>query len=169
MPVWSDSQGKLVTPHTNWVSIGEKLGRSPSTCSIKYKSLKFQTKGRFSREEDALILERVKQRDDIGDKWRAKGEGLWSELANELDRTAGTIRERWLAMHIGQSNRISCWTEEMVRVCSTLFPFGSFIDRVCWLCSMFVPLCTPGYYSAECAKGIQDWFAALQLPLGFCK
>ena len=74
----------------NWNQISQELNRSYKDCSNKWRlmteaSLK---KGPFTPEEDAIIVERVKQ-------WGNKGKGLWVALEKELGRSSLSIRNRW--------------------------------------------------------------------------
>jgi hypothetical protein len=79
----------LTTGHkggVGWKSVGRELQRSVEACLKKWNhSQREGGKGPYSPEEDAIIIERVKNMN-----W-----GLWSQLAVELGREASSVRKRW--------------------------------------------------------------------------
>lgn len=77
-----------------WEEIAAVLGRSGVNCHSKWNLIKTTQhntslkKGPFTEEEDAVIVKSIED-------WGDKGAGLWSNLERELNRPAGTIRNRW--------------------------------------------------------------------------
>eukprot|EP01032_Pedospumella_encystans_P012256 gene12256-14191_t len=64
------------------------------------------SKGRYTAEEDALILQRVKEHD-------SSEPGLWTTLGRVLGRPARTVRAHWLEMSAVKDKNSIMWTEEM--------------------------------------------------------
>ena len=87
---WSTYKKARTQEHTDWKTIGEKLGRVAMDCSNKYKLIlqSQMKKGPFTAEEDTLICQRVEE-------WGDKGNGLWVALEREMGRPGQTISERW--------------------------------------------------------------------------
>lgn len=89
-----------------WMDIGAKLGRPHGQCKLKWRSELFVKNVVFTAEEDALILQRVKE-------WGAGVKGVWGTLEKELNRDHNSVRLRWLTL-MGNQKRVVQWTEEMV-------------------------------------------------------
>jgi len=104
--VWSDLKGAFVVPKIKWVDIGNELGRLRRACAAKWQRIERKKMGHFTPEEDELILQRVKE-------WGDRGQGLWVNLSEEMDRAAGTIMARWKTLERGLKNEVF-WTDEMV-------------------------------------------------------
>ena len=85
------------------------MQRNPHRCRDVWERSKETSKGRYTAEEDALILERVKEQN-------SEGPGLWATLGRELDRPARTVRVHWLEMSAVKDKNTVLWTNEMVRI-----------------------------------------------------
>ncbi len=74
----------------NWSVISKEMGRHYKHCMIKYKTslIAKMRKGRFTPDEDAVIVQRVRE-------WTGKGQGLWAALEKELNRNAASVLTRW--------------------------------------------------------------------------
>ncbi len=84
----SNGKGNGVT--VNWTTVSREMDRHYKHCMIKWKALQIakMRKGRFSAEEDEIIVTRVAE-------WVGRGQGLWASLEKELNRNAASILTRW--------------------------------------------------------------------------
>lgn len=89
-PYWSLQLKVMTQERIDWSAISQELGRVPSDCYVKWRSVlqSKMKKGPFSAEEDALIRQRVAE-------WGDKGKGLWISLQEEMGRPGDKIGQRW--------------------------------------------------------------------------
>lgn len=89
-PYLSKNTKVMTQQHTDWVAVGNLLGRNSTVCKNKWGTLQASRmkQGPFAAEEDALIRHRVAE-------WGNKGKGLWVNLQTEMGRPAKVISGRW--------------------------------------------------------------------------
>ena len=78
----------------DWKTIATLLNREQNDCKFKYKEL-FHSElktGPYTPDEDALILARVRESAEAGNKFRP---GFWAMLGKELNRSSSTVIFRW--------------------------------------------------------------------------
>jgi len=85
---WNHRLNSLGEERTDWTAIGAILGRLPSCCCAKWRSIMHRTmkRGPFTLAEDAYIERRVRE-------WGNKGMGLWSVLEKEMNRSDHSMME----------------------------------------------------------------------------
>ena len=79
-----------------WSKIAMNLHRTEEDCIQRWKEISTvvtSRKGVYQVEEDALILVRVKEHFDKGEK-RVTGEA-WRQIGLELGRPARFVKQRW--------------------------------------------------------------------------
>ena len=103
------AEAQLHKSNLFWTNVGLQLQRNPHRCRDVWERSKETSKGRYTAEEDALILQRVKEHD-------SSEPGLWATLGRELDRPARTVRAHWLEMSAVKDKNTVVWTNDMVRI-----------------------------------------------------
>ena len=117
------SEGKGISSK-EWRRIAEQLNRMPRQCQQKWEYLKYEPKGHYAPEEDARILQGVKDWEDN------KTTKLWSFLAHELQRPASSVSDRYTALVARRvlsseardnGTKATFWNERMVRIINLVY------------------------------------------------
>lgn len=107
---------KPVEGHTisrkKWGWIANELNRMPIQCRLKWYWLKYDSKGRFTPEEDARILQAVQDWD------MNQTSKLWLNLSRELQRHSTTVKNRYKALVVPllRGEVATNWNDQMVRI-----------------------------------------------------